>query len=796
MKIFTLIVFSLCFFGNIYSQKVVVIDELTKEPVSSAIISIENQNLISNDSGYVQFKVIKDKSVVVVSADGYLIEYISVEDLRKQGNQIYIKKNIFDLKEITVSANKWEQRLDEIPVNIVPVRVNDLDFVNPQTSADLLATNGHVYIQKSQLGGGSPMIRGFAANRVLIVVDGIRMNNPIYRSGNLQNIISVDPNSLEQAEIVLGPGSVIYGSDALGGVMDFHTTKPQFSEDKKKFLFKANLLGRYSSANSENTGHVNLNFGFKKIAFYTSYSYSKFGDLKMGTKHFDEYTQKEYVNTIYNIDMIIPNIDNNIQIYSAYNAKNILQSISWQLLQDLKIDYSFYFSTTSNVPRYDRLIQYKDNELKYAEWYYGPQKWQMHRLAIDNTAETALYDNLKINIAYQNYTESRHDRKFRKEEIRERTENVNVYSINIDAFKLFSDKTTLFYGLLGGYNTINSSAQLRNVISNTISNYAGRYPDGSTYQNYDVYTQLKTKISDRLIYNIGVRFSQVFIDALFDKTFYNFPFDGIHSTPNALTGSTGLVFSANNDVNFSFNISSGFRAPNIDDVGKVFDSEPGNVVVPNPDLGPENIYDIEIGFHKTSRKNYVNVTAFYSYLHHAMVRKDFIFNGQDSIMYDDEMSNVQALVNADYAIIYGIQADFGIQVLNNLVFKTVYSYINGRDSKYNSIRHVPPAYGASHLILNKKKIKFDLYANYNAEISNENLTPTEKDKEYMYASDENGNPYSPSWWTMNFKAQYKINKNVNVNAGIENIFDFRYRPYSSGIVAPGRNFIFSLKIKV
>ena len=99
------------------------------------------------------------------------------------------------LEGVVISANKWEQKLNEVPNKIVKINKNDILRNNPQTSADLLGQSGNVFIQKSQLGGGSPMIRGFATNRVLLVADGVRMNNAIYRSGNLQNVISIDPLS-------------------------------------------------------------------------------------------------------------------------------------------------------------------------------------------------------------------------------------------------------------------------------------------------------------------------------------------------------------------------------------------------------------------------------------------------------------------------------------------------------------------------------------------------------------------------------------------------------------------------
>lgn len=795
MKKIFIILFVLSFSFKNYAQIFQVLDEETKEPISDAMISSDNVNFVTNDSGYVKIDN-SQNMLIYIFAEGYLTKYLQINLDDSTTKQIFLTKNIFDLDEITVSANRWEQRVDEIPISVVPINVRNIDFTSPQTTADLIGSNNNIFIQKSQLGGGSPMIRGMAANRILIVVDGIRMNNAIYRSGNLQNVISVDPFSIEQAEVVLGPGSVIYGSDALGGVMDFHTIKPFFATGRKKIYFKVNAITRYSSANNENTGHLDINFGLKKISFFTSYSYSKFDDLVMGTKKFDEYTRPEYVETIDNVDLVIPNSNINKQVYTGYNAQNFIQKISFQISKKLLINYGYYYSTSSDIPRYDKLIYYSGGALKYAEWFYGPQTWQMHKLTITDDSEIILWDNIKFNLAYQDYTESRNSRKFGKKDINKRTEKVRIFNINIDAFKTLGKKATLFYGFEGGHDLVNSSGLAVNVLDNSFTAISTRYPDGSTYQNYDVYSQLKIKLSDKFIYNIGARFSQIFINAIFDKIFYDFPFDEAHSKPNSFSGSTGIIYTIGENSNITFNLASGFRAPNIDDIGKVFDSEPGNVVVPNPNLDPEKIYDAEIGFHKTTNRFYISTTAFYSYLDKAMIRKDFTFNGQDSILYDGTMSKVQALLNDDFAIIYGVQINLGMQISKSLVFKTAYNYMKGKDSEGFAIRHVPPAFGSSHIIFNSKKLKADLYADYDAQILNENLAPSEQNKPQIYAKDVNGNPYCPSWWTLNAKFQYKISNFIHINAGVENIFDLRYRPYSSGIVYPGRNFILSLKISI
>ena len=118
--------------------------------------------------------------------------------------------------------------------------------------------------------------------------------------------------------------------------------------------------------------------------------------------------------------------------------------------------------------------------------------------------------------------------------------------------------------------------------------------------------------------------------------------------------------------------------------------------------------------------------------------------------------------------------------------------IRGEDSDGYPIRHAPPAFGSSHLVYKKQKWFVDLFVDYSGKLDYEQLAPSEQDKPYMYATDDNGNPYSPSWWTLNMEATYTLNKTLILSGGIENILDKRYRTYSSGIVSPGINFVFSI----
>ncbi len=783
---------------GIVAQKLRVIDKSNLKPIYNvAIYNLDHtKTTLTNFEGYAALNEFDYTDTLVFQHPAFqnlVLPYKTVESLNFT---VTLTESTVNLSEVVVSASKWEQETDEVPRQIASVDAKEIEFYNPQTTADLLNTTNEVFIQKSQLGGGSPMIRGFAANSVLIVVDGVRMNNAIFRSGNLQNVIVIDPNIIDEAEVIFGPGSIMYGSDALGGVMDFHTKKVELPVDSG-YLYSVNALARYSAADNELTGHFDFDYSEKNWGALTSVSYSKFDDLKMGSVGHPDYQRPEYVERVDNEDKMIKNNDPDIQKFSGYNQLNLLQKFRYKVNEKVDLGLSFQYSTTGDIPRYDRLTQYKnDSTLKYAEWYYGPQNWGMGNLTISLANDHGIYDDARIVLGYQNVEESRYDRKFGKDSERGRIESLNIYTLNIDLTKNISKKNTLYYGVETFYNRVDSKAEKTNIITGTSEPAATRYPNGgSDYSSASAYGDFKSKISDKATLLAGIRYSYVWLTSNFkDKTFYPFPYDEIKLTTGALNGSLGIVFRPLTKLNISANLSSGFRAPNVDDISKVFDSEPGNIIVPNPGLKPEYAYNADLGVTFSFSENAkLNMTGFYTYLDNAMVRRDFTLNGQDSIIYDGEMSKVQALVNTGSARIYGGSFGFEANITKNLGFKTALTYMKGKDNDGFPVRHVSPLFGNAGLTYIAKNVKLEFYVNYNGEISYNNLALSERKKTYMYATDSNGNPYSPSWHTLNFIGYYQITKYLQVNFGIENILDHRYRPYSSGIVSPGRNFIIALR---
>jgi hemoglobin/transferrin/lactoferrin receptor protein len=703
-----------------------------------------------------------------------------------------------ELEEIIISFHRWEQKQNEVPNYITKINKVDILRNNPQTAADLLAQSGTVFIQKSQLGGGSPMIRGFATNRVLLVVDGIRMNNAIYRSGNLQNVISIDPLALENAEVVFGPGSLIYGSDAIGGVMDFHTLQPRLSKDNK-MLMRGSALARYSTANNENTIHADVNLGWKKWSMLSSITYSKFDDMKMGKNGGqDSYLRPEYVQRVESVDSIFKNDDPRVQRFSGYNQWNYLGKLRFKPSEKVDIIYSFSHARTGDAPRYDRLIQYRNNRLRFAEWNYGPMIWNMHNLTMVLNNKNKLYEHLRISAAYQGYEESRVDRVRNNNNRNQQTETVNAFSFNADAETAIG-KGKLFYGAEIVHNKVGSTGLTTNIIANTQANAVSRYPDGSTWSTSALYGSYKINLHQNITFTSGLRYSYNTLDAKFDTTFISFPYKEAKLREGAVTGNAGLVIRPSKTWQINAHVSTGFRMPNVDDIGKLFENAPGIVTVPNPNLGSEYAWNFELGAVKNiSEKLRVELTGFHTILDNAIVRRPSTFNGADSIVFENVRSAVEALQNVARATVWGLQLSVDVKLAKHLSFVTHANWITGKETddvrnEQVPLRHAPPFYGSSLLRYKKQKWFAEISMQYNGEVKNKDLAPSEQAKVDIYAKDKNGKPYSPAWYTLNARTTYELKKHLSFTLAWENITNQRYRPYSSGIVAAGSNLVFSVR---
>lgn len=780
------------------AQVISVRDRDTGEPLEGAVLMSDNPQAfaVTNPSGQADISAFSGAALIQVRMLNYALLVMSFDAMKAANFTIQLSADGIAMDELVVSATKWNQVSSDIPQKITGISPAKVAFHNPQTTADLLTLSGKVFMQKSQQGGGSPMIRGFATNRLLYTIDGVRMNTAIFRGGNIQNVISLDAFTMERTEIFFGPGSVIYGSDAIGGVMSFSTLTPSFSSTEKASV-SGNVVSRYATANHEETGHVDINVGWKKWALVSSFTYTDFDDLRMGNYGPREYLRPFYVVRKNGLDEIVQNKDSRVQVPSGYSQYNFMQKVRFRPPETWDFQYGFHYSETSAYSRYDRHIRYSpDGAPRYGQWDYGPQRWVMNSLNMTHDRSTRLSDQLTVRLAHQRFEESRISRDIDDPNREIRVEKVDAYSINIDWNKKLNNHQ-LIYGIEWVRNDVTSTGINENISTDERTPGASRYPQAN-WSSYAMYATDQLKLSEVMLLSAGVRYNQFVLDAAFDNTFYPFPFTKATLSNGAFTGSLGAVYRPADTWVLSANVANAMRAPNVDDMGKVFDSEPGAVTVPNPDLKPELAYNADVNVaHIFGDVAKVDMSLYYTLLTDALVRRDYLLNGEDSIVYDGELSKVQAIQNAAKATVMGVQLGVEIRLTPMLRLASDANFQRGEeemdDGSVSPSRQAPPWFGVTRLTYTAAKWKLEVNAQYSGEVPYARLPIEEQGKPEIYAIDGDGNPYSPSWFVWNLKGQVDLRKTLILTVGLENISDRRYRPYSSGIVSAGRNTMFSLR---
>ena len=488
-----------------------------------------------------------------------------------------------------------------------------------------------------------------------------------------------------------------------------------------------------------------------------------------------------------------------IQKRSGYSQYSFLEKVVFQPDKDQKYTLNFQYSNSSNINRYDRLTEMTGNpaKLKYAEWYYGPQQRLFVSLKADIAKNGVIFDRITVTGAYQNTKEDRINRKFNNNSKAHNNEQCGYFTFNADFLKALGKKDDLRYGLEFTYSNVKSTAYQENIVTGAIKyNVATRYPDDkANMTSVAAYLSNIWKINKVLNFSQGLRYSYVRLNAAWSDTMMNlmkFPFASSFSQKNgAINGYLGLVANLPHAWRLSLVGSSGFRAPNIDDVSKVNDSNSQDqlIVVPNPGLKPEYAYNIDFSIGKTILNNVrIEATGFYTWLTDAIVLGPYRYNGKDSMLYNGEMCQVQANVNAGKAHIYGVQASLLAQVTSVFSILSNFTYTVGTVNDTTPLDHIPPVYGMTAFNLELKKFKASFYINYNGWKRISQYSPSGEDNQ-TYAT-----PWGmPAWYTLNLKASYQINRYINVEAGVENILDEQYRKFASGISSPGRNVIVALR---
>ena len=758
------------FFGlKLNAQEIILLDALTELPIEGVSVSSKTKDLgvISNNMGITNLSVFSSKETLIIQH----IAYQKIEQIKSsiQQKTIFLVLKTHSLENVEITESKESLKSTLKHLKITPAIM--LKSQSAQTS-DLLEKTLGVSIQNSQNGGGSPNLRGMEANRLLIVVDGIPLNNTIFRSGHLQSTATINPIFLKDAEVLFGPASVAYGNGAMGGAILFSTKRP---ENKNSTQFTQ----QYESSSDAVFTSIISNYKTNNSANISGFSLKSYGNLKMGSnrKHGFKNWGKEAIIT-----------ENNIQKGTAYQQADFFHKTLFKLSNTNFLLFNSQFSTSSNINRFDKLNDIKDGEQKYKNWYYGPQKRFFQSARLKNYFQNFASDESVFTVAYQNIKESRHKQKNGDELLNNRTETLHILDFKSDFLKQFN-RFKLNYGFDSRFQKLNSTANLSD--KNTHFYNTTRYPDGgANVINNAIYSQINLDCTKNLLLLVGSRYSINSLSATFqDTTVIHLPFNGIRVHNKSLSNSLQLVYKYNPSLRINGAVSNGFRNPNTDDIGKVFSKNDLSVIVPNNNLSPEKSLNIETGIHlKIKNIITVQLQIFQTQITDAIERREATLNELDSMNYDGEMMKIMMNTNIGRATIKGLNFAYQLKINKQFSHNTIINALHGETVDGLPLAHIPPTSITSTLNYEYNNQAISLSTHYNA---------LKKAIDYDLGGVDNleeatqiGNP---SWYTLSLKYSNSLDKHLTFIAGIQNIMDIHYKTFGSGISASGRNFTLSLR---
>ena len=825
-KIFLLnrLIILLFFFSTLsFGQQITVKDENTNENLPDVVIFNENksQSIITDLDGVVDLSLFSSDENIFFQLLGYsTLEILKIEVLN--GTTIYLQSESQNLEEVILSVARSESNVNQIAEKVSVIKSEDLFLSSPASGAELLELSPGVRVQKSQGGGGSPIIRGFEANRVLIVVDGVRMNNAIYRSGHLQNSITIDPNNIERAEVIFGSSSVGYGSDALGGVIHYYTKNPILKGSEK---IKSSFTSNYTSANQGLSNNFITNYSSENWGSITSLSISKFGDIKMGENRdhgFNNWglTPLYSKNSRYSYySQPSTNSNENVQKNTGYSQVDLFQKFLVKLGDTNLLNINIQFSESSDIDRFDQLSITKGNSLKFSEWYYGPQK----RLLISPSLK--IFPNRKfmkkgvITFGFQKINESRIKRKFNALNRSHQIEDLKVFSLNGDFDTSFNDDHSISYGVESTYNYNYSKAydQIIEIQGDEITGLSKkfaiptRYPsNGSSYTSFASYVNWSWNMSEFFTFNIGTRLTFTGLKASWnDIISVNPQLSEVNLNSEALTTTVSIKLRPSKRVQINTVLSSGFRNPNIDDIGKIRENN-GLLVVPNTFLKPEYAYNLDLGidFRSLNNRNYISLRGFSTIISRHIGRDEYIVFSDittpdlSTVIYNGEEVTTISNKNLGNRFIHGFSIDGFSQINNNLKFDYGINYTEGDNNEtYGPLPSISPLFGSIALSYSKRGL--NLKAVYK-------FSEAKSPGEYSFGGEDglDETPFTinsegalsylgtPKWSDLSIYGSKNISSNVTLRIGLTNVFDTHYRTFASGISAPGRSFQLGLNLKL
>ncbi len=643
------------------------------------------------------------------------------------------------LDEVVVTATRRSAALVSSPFSIsVQKRKQMSEFQYRSTPEALMSVPG-VFVQKTNHGGGSAFVRGLTGNQTLILVDGIRLNNSTFRYGPNQYLNTIDHFMVDRVEVVKGSGSVQYGSDAMGGVIHLLTLDPGYSLQPR---LNGNITGRYWSNNMEKTGRGQAMYSTRNFAASGGISTKKFGALVGG-----DTTGR--------------------QSPSGYGETDADIKLKWKLTDNMELVGAHQFVKQSNVPVYHK-VQLENFMLNEMEL----QQRTLSYIKLNLTGSNPLYKKVSLNGSFQQSAETRNSQKNNSTSLRKEKDDISTSNASVDILSEFLPNWTANSGFEYYYDKIGSYKEDINTLTQASVRGRGLYPDNSTYANTSVYNLHHLQLN-KLNVEAGIRYNW------FNASIPDATLGLVNIKPGALVFNAGLNYGLGSHYVYT-SFSSGYRAPNIDDMGTLgivdFRYE-----LPSFNLKPERNFNAEIGYKLLGNKIKGSLALFNNKLTNLITRvksEGEIIDGY-SVYRKENMEN---------AYIRGGEVFLNWQPDGRWTINSFTAYTFGKNSTKNEpLRRMPPLNGNT-------SVKYALNRYY---IIAELGWASDQDRLAKGDQDDNRIPKggTPGWKVWNTFAGYQYKK-LQIRLSLQNILNEDYRTHGSGINGVGRSVLTELSLSL
>ncbi len=645
------------------------------------------------------------------------------------------------LEEVVVIAQRQQQQNLVVPYSVSVVTADELSRLGSRNTPDALAGINGVFMQRTNFGGGSPFVRGVTGNQTLILVDGIRLNNSSFRYGPNQYLNTIDQNLITRIEVAKGTGSVQYGSDAIGGVINLVTYEPEFTKSGKNW--SGALKTRLMTEGMEKSGRGEIGYQDEKFAFMAGIGKKDFGDLIGG-----DTTGR--------------------QSPSGYQEWAFDMKGKWKLNTKWNLILAQQFLRQNNVPVYHkvRLENFAVNEM-------DPQERSLTYARLRGHGSSKWLEGVEFTVLYQATTEGRNSQKNGSTTLRKEKDQIGTMGATLDILSIIKDTWTSNSGVEVYMDRVNSSREDISLTTGISTTGRGLYPDDSRYKSYSIYS-LHHFSTGRWMFDGGIRFNGFTIQ-LEDTTLGK-----VSISPTAIVGNAAVLYRIGKGQSVYVSTSTGFRAPNIDDMGTLgivdFRYE-----LPSADLRPEKSIQTEIGYKYSFRRFSGAISGWYMHLKDIITRvkqEGQVISGYS--VYQKE--------NTESAYIRGLETEAAWDLSRKIRIQGAISYTFGQNlSKPEPLRRIPPLNGQVGFVLRDKKWRSSVIWQFASKQNR--LAQGDKDDNRIPSGG------TPGWNVVNLYTDYLL-KEFHLSAGLLNVFNEDYRTHGSGINGVGRSVWISLKFSI